>query len=34
MIGAEAIREMLQELDLEKVAADLREEIADDRPRS
>ena len=30
MIGAEAIREILQELDLEKVAADIRQEIADD----
>ena len=30
MIGAEAIRRILQELDLEKVAADTREEIAID----
>ena len=29
MIGAEAIREMLKALDLEKMAADLREEIAE-----
>ncbi len=29
MIGAEAIREMLKALDLEKIAADLREEIAE-----
>jgi DNA-directed RNA polymerase subunit beta' len=28
MIGAEAIRKILQELDLEKIAADLRQEIA------
>ncbi len=28
MIGAEAIREILRELDLEKIAADLRQEIA------
>src|ERR687896_638788 len=28
MIGAEAIREMLQDLDLEKVAVDIRQEIA------
>ena len=29
MIGAEAIREMLKALDLEKIAADLRVEIAE-----
>ena len=29
MIGAEAIREMLKALDLEKMAADLRVEIAE-----
>src|SRR5258705_12768765 len=29
MIGAEAIREMLKALDLEKLAADLRKEIAE-----
>jgi len=31
MIGAEAIREMLKELDLEKMAADLRKEIAESK---
>ena len=29
MIGAEAIREMLRAMDLEKIAADLRVEIAE-----
>jgi DNA-directed RNA polymerase subunit beta' len=33
MIGAEAIRKILQELDLEKIAADIRQEIAS-RPRA